>query len=77
MSLGGRPFCGIRSKILVVRCFALGFSTIKKAISVLRFEFVEMARKFVLISVLSVVSEDADSYLWTAFIVLFAAQVPF
>ena len=42
-----------------------------------RFELVEMARKVMLISVLSVVNEDADSYLWAAFIVSFASQILF
>ena len=42
-----------------------------------RFELIEMARKVLLISVLSVVNENADSYLWTAFLVSFAAQILF
>ncbi len=41
------------------------------------FEVVEMLRKLLLISILSVVSEGADSYLWASFIVSFAAQAFF
>jgi hypothetical protein len=42
-----------------------------------RFELVEAGRKVLLISVLSVVNADADSYLWTAFLVSFAMQILF